>query len=142
MAKEPRVSSGHSRDLGLNPGPWQGLAWPPRQPLLLQVSASTAFFSLPRRLYDPRGAQALRKIQLATQHVLGALGVVFQPVSEGLDWRSNPGPYPAPELAESEPTTQMGLLPSGAGCAPGGARFPTKRRLELLRVFLEPALGL
>lgn len=113
-------------DWGWNPG---RAANPP----LCGPSPSTAFFTPSRRLYDPRGMQALRKAELAAQHVLGALGVVCQPVNEGVDWRSNPGPCPAPEPAGRELTS-----PHRWGWCRAGKvvlwveQFPTKSRLESL----------
>ena len=104
----------------LGPKSWAsarpGLATP-ASPSLLQVPPPAAFLTPPRRLYDPRGTQTLRKAELAAQHVLGALGVVCQPVNEGVDRRSNPRPCPAPEPVERElPDTDGAVAEWGRLC--------------------------
>lgn len=131
-------------NLGLNPGPLQGLAstqppTPNPAPSDLWLLLPTAFFTPLRRLYDPRGTQALGKAELAAQHVLGALGVVCQLVDEGVACRSNPGPCPAPEPAGRELTTLLGLMRSGGGLYP---RWNSFLQRQGLRLFLEPALVL
>ena len=104
----------------MNSGPDQAR---PGQPPLLQLLLPTAFSTLSCRLHDTLGTQALTKTKLATQLILDALGVVCQLVNKGMDWRSNSGPYPAPEPAQRERITLMGLLRSEQGPAPRGTGF-------------------
>ncbi|KAK2498726.1 hypothetical protein MC885_013598 [Smutsia gigantea] len=105
---------GAERETGGTRGPWLGLGapgaeWNRDQGLGFgpgEVPPPICFLAVPCRLYDCLRTQSLRKFQLATQHVLGALAIGCQPVNESMNWRSSPGPCPATEPAGREPTAQ------------------------------------